>query len=509
MEEVGSMAINICHHRSLCLRLMLTALLSAFAGEAIVFAAPSYSKLKFRFCEMVGKGSEIILADMDGNSLKDIVLREGTNMAVFYQEPGSGFSKEPQQKFHLGATPSVIWPSRLAKKADSLLVLTSEGVAELAFTNRTSPPIRTQIIRQATVIPEELDEPMARCFPLTAETRTGWPMVLAPTVDGLQVWQQRQGWQIIQTLDSVVDVSMQPSIRNPGYTRVTDIDLGLDDFNGDGRDDLITRRNTRSGMNAFSVYLQKDTGIFGPDAAMTYKDPPDWRSWLCWVDMNRDGKVDLVKSSWLDQPWFLPGSRSGKAIVGIYIANESGQIPAVPQQVLRKNDSMSALPVVDVNGDGYFDLALGSAPFDSREDLRRMIMTRRASLSLGFFFYRPGSGFPKEPDCQAGITIHVDQYSLYPVRSLREHFEQYVSLRGDFNGDGKKDLLVRERSDQISVYFFVSRQKGFSKSDSLKFVSPEPIEWLKVEDLNGDNVSDVIVKYLKRDVLRVFLSSAP
>jgi len=33
---------------------------------------------------------------------------------------------------------------------------------------------------------------------------------------------------------------------------------------------------------------------------------------------------------------------------------------------------------------------------------------------------------------------------------------------GDFNGDGKTDLLVRDHSDAISVYFFVSREKGFS-----------------------------------------------
>jgi len=56
------------------------------------------------------------------------------------------------------------------------------------------------------------------------------------------------------------------------------------------------------------------------------------------------------------------------------------------------------------------------------------------------------------------------------------------------------DLLVRDHSDEISVYFFVSREKGFSPEPDLQFSCPELIDEWQVADLNHDGVSDLIVK---------------
>ena len=466
-------------------------------------------KSKFLLIEIAGNCSEALFADLDGNGLKDILLLDGIKIAIFFQKPKAGFNKEPDQIFNAGDNPFIVWTSRLTKKSDSLLILDSQGMYELTFSGGTNPPIRSRIIAQPTIIPERLEKPFSGCFPLTAETKTNFHLIMVPSFHGLQVWKYGSNWQKTQTLTNAFDLNMLPSIRNPGYVHLAQFDFGLNDLDRDGRSDLMFRQDCSNGMKLYSTFLQNDTGIFGPIEAMRYESLPDQRDWLCWIDLNRDGRVDLIKSTWLEHPWFLPGSKSGKAVVGVYYADKTGKIPEQPQQVLRKNDSMSALPVVDVDGDGFVDLMLGSAPFDSREDVRRMFMTRKANLNLGFLFYRPGTGFPKEPDCQAGVMIQVDEYALFPVRSLREHFEQYVNLRGDFNGDGKRDLLVRERNDRISVRFFISRQKGFSGNENLRFDSPESIEWFKIDELNGDNISDVIIKYRKRKALCVFLSSTP
>jgi hypothetical protein len=96
------------------------------------------------------------------------------------------------------------------------------------------------------------------------------------------------------------------------------------------------------------------------------------------------------------------------------------------------------------------------------------------------------------------VVIHLDQPSRF--------YGRYVQLDGDFNGDGKKDLLVRDQSDEISVYFFVSREQGFSTEPDLQFSCPEPIDEWQVADLNNDGVSDLIVKLAKQNGFRIFIS---
>jgi hypothetical protein len=134
-----------------------------------------------------------------------------------------------------------------------------------------------------------------------------------------------------------------------------------------------------------------------------------------------------------------------------------------------------------------------------------MITEGEFNLNLKFHFYRPGGGFPAEPDCQRNLSIYYD-HDLVWTAGQRIYYEKFVSLNGDFNGDGKKDLLVRDHSDAISVYFFHSRETGFSSRADLEFRCPEEVESWQIKDLNGDGLSDLIVKLRDQNVFRIFLS---
>ncbi len=79
--------------------------------------------------------------------------------------------------------------------------------------------------------------------------------------------------------------------------------------------------------------------------------------------------------------------------------------------------------------------------------------------------------------------------------------ESRTSLDGDFNGDGNRDLLVIDKADKASVYFFISRKKGFSKKADIQF-NMKSARFI-VSDLNKDKISDLIVSGHK---LKVFLS---
>ena len=461
------------------------------------------SKPRFSASEVAGPCQQLLVCDLDGDGLKDLVLMDDTNLSVFYQDRAQGFRREPHQIYRLEPRPCVVWAARLGGPSESVLVMTSDGVTEYSFTNRAGPPVVRRIITQSTIIPEAAKDTNAMYFPLSVGTGGGWPLLLIPAADGLQVWQHRDAWHQAQLISHAIDAGLQLSVSDPGFATSLGLDLCIGDVNGDGRDDLIVRRSN-GWTNTSSLYLQQANGLFDLNPALIYADRADTFSWHCWADLNRDGKVDLIKSTWRNEPSFIPGLPSGKVLASTYIADERGRIPNEPQQVFRKNDWTLPVPVVDVDGDGFPDLVLGYSHIEDKEGLHKMLISKKLDYSLRFYFYRPGIGFPKEADCQHDVVIHLDRGEI--GQDLHEYFARYVRLGGDFTGDGKADLLVRDHSDAISVYSLVSREKGFSREPVLRFSCTEPIEGWQAADLNHDGVSDLIVQLANQKGYRVFIS---
>jgi hypothetical protein len=385
--------------------------------------------------------------------------------------------------------------------------MTSEGVTELDFTHRGEPPVRRQIITQRTILPESGEGPALAYVPLSPQTKDQAPVILVPVGHDLQVWRRTDTWRCAQTLKDALETTISAARDDLGYDRMARLTLSLGDVTSDQRDDILVR-TSHIPMSRYAVYAQNQDGQFPADPTFTWTGPWDW-SWYCWVDLNHDGHADLIKNTWLEEPWFIPGMLSGKVLVRIYTADERGRIPAEPQQVFRKSDWIESVPLVDVDGDGYLDLVLGYSPFDSREGFRKALSAKQIDFALRLHFYRPGTGFPEKPDCEAKLLIHLDQRTMDLTYPRRQYFETFVNLQGDFDGDGRKDLLVRDRADRISVYPFVSRQAGFAKNASTWFSYTDPIDRMQVMDLNNDHVSDLILKVSQKEMFRVFLSQGP
>ncbi len=484
---------------------------------AALFLAHLHAAPAFTASEVQGPGSDILFCDLDGDRLKDAILIAGTNLTIFYQDSKNGFGiagePAPTLRRHFDGGPSLLCPAQLAGAHESLLVMNNAGIDELSFTNRTSPPTRRNIVSQKTAVPQSLQGPQFVFFPFAARAGNGPPLLLLPADDGLQVWSCRGNgsnsapayeWRRVQSLSNPVQTRIRPFIKNPGYSHSFDLDLCISDINGDGRDDLLVSRRDAAGFEHFSLYLQTPEGSF-MESVLNYTNRPDWHNALSWGDINQDGKVDLIKSTFLDEAFFVPGMRSGKVLVGTYLADGAGRIPAEPQQVFRKYDWSTALPMVDVDGDGFVDMALGYIPLNAREGFRKAITAEQIDFTLKVHFYRPNAGYPQEPDFQRDVLLQFHNEFFF-TQERRLYYEQLLSLNGDFNGDGKKDLLVRDEKKAISVYFFISREKGFSAAADLKFNCPEPIDWWDIKDLNGDAVSDLIVKLRESDRYRIFVS---
>jgi hypothetical protein len=462
------------------------------------------AKVRFGESQVRGPGEEVLCCDLDGDRLKDIVLRDEQSLLIFYQDAEKGFGGKPSQVCDLGGRPAIVWPAKLGKDAESLLLMTCDGVTELDFTKRGEPAIRKQIITQQTILPESSEEPASAYVPLSPRMEDQPPVILLPAGRDLQVWRRTDTWQCVQTLKDALETTISASRGDLGYDRMARLTLSLGDLTSD---DILVR-TSHIPMSRYAVYAQNPDGLFSTDPAFTWTGPWDW-SWYCWVDLNRDGRVDLIKGTLPGDPWFLAGILAGKVLVQIYTADEHGQIPAEPQQVFRKNDWIDSVPIVDVDGDGYLDLVLGYSPFSSREGYRKVFSAKQIDFDLGFHFYRPGAGFPEKPDFDTSLLIHIDYRSVDLSLPRHQFFKTFVNLHGDFNSDGRRDLLIRDRADRISAYPFLSRQAGFAKTTDVWFPYADPIDRLQVEDLNGDHISDLIMKLNRKDTFRVFLSHGP
>jgi hypothetical protein len=146
-----------------------------------------------------------------------------------------------------------------------------------------------------------------------------------------------------------------------------------------------------------------------------------------------------------------------------------------------------------MNGDGYPDMALGYFLWKGREDIVQSVMANRMDINVRFHFGGP-RGFSQTADCQADLSLGFDQGNLFNAAFLTSlgHMWESISLEGDFNGDGRRDLLFADGEDHASVRLFHGRAEGFSKQADLTFPASLPWNTLLVRDLNGDGISDLV-----------------
>ncbi|HTM07264.1 MAG TPA: FG-GAP-like repeat-containing protein, partial [Verrucomicrobiae bacterium] len=249
-----------------------------------------------------------------------------------------------------------------------------------------------------------------------------------------------------------------PDGKYQSITKINDgllnaVCCGFGDINGDGKIDIWSQASTA--LNKFQVALSNGDGTF--QAPVISDHPTGWYQAAALGDFDGDGRGDILSIDPNKKIWvfaFANRNGSGKFTGSTPVSQPTGWVAA------------NAIVALDFDGDG-------------RTDLLNWTTTTKF-----MFAFSNGDG-----------TVRPS-----PVITTPTGWNLNTYRTGDFNGDGKADLISVGNSKFISV---------FSNGDGTITVSPNqpavPTGWdssrMWAGDFNGDGITDLVSRNANKNQL--------
>jgi hypothetical protein len=253
------------------------------------------------------------------------------------------------------------------------------------------------------------------------------------------------------------------------------------DFDGDGKDDIVWH-NPLTGQT--SVWLMNGAGFAA--GSRTLRIDPNWRPALS-GDFNGDGKADILwrrDDTGETEIWLMDGSN------------------VVTSASLLVSTGWRATHVGDFNGDGKADIVWHSAPFgagyndnaaiwlmDGAQVLGSANVTSNGRVTHIGDFNGDGKQDLVVRDFQFTRIYLMNGLTPLQVTQIAANGNEFVTHVGDFNGDGRSDLLSRNYATGDSTMRLMNGVTTVTNSILLTHADWRVVD---VADFNGDGKSDLL-----------------
>jgi hypothetical protein len=464
----------------------------------------------------------IFSVDVDGDGSRDLIALGRGRISVYRRHP----TAEPQYP----AEPEVLTTASLAYFADvadvlpapgqELLILTPTGIDCFyqeggryvprarklieCETLLTSRPLRGAVGRAALRFNIEV-LPWNFAFDTDGDGRDD---VLVPHGGGTDVYlQTKEPGQFAKPITLPIfpfvfhSLPLDPKVGDLAGTKASRIRLTLEllsierrDVNGDQKPDLVCGRQ----WFAQRIDPTPDQTLFDTVPAEVPFDLPgevDPNLVEIRADINKDGHPDrILADTQLIEPLHLVTH------VRYFLADADGNVPPTPTGTVRGQNILihTPLPVHDFNGDGLLDFAM----FDTDIQLTEVAKWIRTSFGqidgdLNFWFFdKAANGYAQRRSYRKALSLRFKVDLMDAMANLV--WDRYVGtmmrFEGDYNADRRLDLLVREKTETIALYFNTGDARDLYPSrPSLVLEGVPAFGGLAVEDLNADGASDLIL----------------
>jgi hypothetical protein len=458
--------------------------------------------------DVKGYADNIITRDINADGLLDILIQTGKTIKVFISCKDTPFKKDPDDIINL-TDDTFLWNlGRIEEgKTLSIITMTSSGIYTYRYTNGKFSKNAEELIVISNLFKGNCSQP-----PLFFDFL---PDINGDNLSDAIIFEERKlliflqekpaEFRLIQRLELESDITLSAL---PGPHQQTEITtsipiLAFGDVNKDKKTDIIYYK-----QGLLKFFYQNNEGSFSQKADFTYEFKEKKRKRKTFFDfdfpplfkdINGDGLIDIAL--------IFPG----KGKVHTYFTNPDRKNFDIPDDVKDIGGWSASLWLKDLNGDNKLDVIIAGVEKVGVIGALKMFISKKVSLNLHIFPSLPDGTISKEPSQSLSFSV---RYVLAVTREYgRLSLKFKPNFDGDFNGDGIKDLLLMNEEGNIELYYG-TKEVGFEKEPSQKLNIKIPPETDEVEpfvaDLNGDGISDIVLRYLNLEksttVIEVMLS---
>jgi|SRR5882672_5202402 len=447
--------------------------------------------------------------DLNGDGRLDLVIQNGRDLQVFLQANGT-YTAKPQQVLRLDAS-VFLWTfaSLDGQKFPTIFTAGSRAVQAIPFDGTAFGPARDLVVHPSMFegVVTDGHAPLYTEFAPDLD-RDGRSEVLLFQDDEIFVMKQLAGGEFRCLQKLPVPTSVATTVPWAPHQKLMQTIgvplLSFGDTDGNGRLDIAYYKEESIG-----VFKQQADGGFlaadSKDLTADKKKPRKTRYFQFDVppkvaDFNGDGLLDVA----LIYP--------SKGRVHVYYGRAGRTDWKEPDQVMLVADGWSTgIHLEDLSGRGKLDLIMGVVRKLGISEGLQVFLSGKVDLELHIYPMGADGRFTKDPVQELKFPIPFSFHVTRESASLDLVFRP--NFRGDFNKDGLRDMLVRVDERTLKIYPGVKdRAIADAPTGTVAMNPPEGVSTTEpfVMDLNGDGVSDLILKHVlinpPRHVLELKLS---
>lgn len=446
--------------------------------------------------------------DLNGDGRPDLILQNGRDLQLFLQDKGV-FAPKPSQVLRLD--PGVfLWTFGAldGEKFASIFTAGSRAVQAIPFDGAAFGAPRDLVVHPSMFegVVADARAPLFTTFAPDLD-KDGRSEILLFQEDEIFVMKQHPGgeFRCLQKLPVPMDVAtLVPWAPHQKLTQSIGVPLlSFGDTDGDGRTDVAYYKEESIGV----FRQQADGGFLSGESRDLAVEKRRWRKRFVQfdvpphvADVNGDGLLDVA----LIYP--------SKGRVHVYYGRAGRGDWTQPDQVMIVADGWSTgIYLEDLSGRGKLDLVMGVVRKFGISEGIQVFLSGRVDLELHIYPMQDDGRFSKDPVQELKFPIPFSFQVTRDSASLDLVFRP--NFKGDFNKDGLRDMLVRVDDRTLRLYPGAKdRAIGNDPSGTITMDPPAGISTTEpfVADLNGDGVSDLILKHLqvnpRKDVLELKIS---